>query len=227
MDMRAVVVWRVVDAAQAVYHVQNLEQFVRMQTETGLRSLAAQYPYDTGLSATTSAAEITLRNGGEHVSEVLRTLVQRRVRIAGVEARLRRLGAPLAILKSAWMPQQTLGLKHTERRPTTRISRSGAYLGGTGRQEVPRPRAWRGGGGAHLAPGLRAGDRELHAHAPAGPGRHRRPPAGRGRRRGHRQGHRAPLSARPLLKKALDTLKHHNHSQKAFHNSETLMKKQF
>jgi len=109
VDMRAVVVWRVVDAAQAVYHVQNLEQFVRMQTETGLRSLAAQYPYDTGLSATTSAAEITLRNGGEHVSEVLRTLVQRRVRIAGVEvveARISHLAYAQEIASSMLMRQQ-------------------------------------------------------------------------------------------------------------------------
>lgn len=110
VDMRAVVVWRVVDPAQAVYHVQNLEQFVRMQTETGIRSLAAQYPYDTGLTAYGElGTEVTLRNGGEHVADVLRTLVQRRVRIAGVEvveARISHLAYAQEIASSMLMRQQ-------------------------------------------------------------------------------------------------------------------------
>jgi regulator of protease activity HflC (stomatin/prohibitin superfamily) len=110
VDMRAVVVWRVVDPAQAIYHVQNLEQFVRMQTETGIRSLAAKYPYDTGLSALgESGGEVTLRNGGENVADVLRTLVQRRVRIAGVEvveARISHLAYAQEIASSMLMRQQ-------------------------------------------------------------------------------------------------------------------------
>merc|ERR1719281_1704881 len=112
VDMRAVVVWRVVDPAQAVYHVQNLDQFVKMQTETGIRALASQYPYDTGLSGLTGdigANEVTLRNGGELVADVLRTLVQRRMRIAGaevVEARISHLAYAQEIASSMLMRQQ-------------------------------------------------------------------------------------------------------------------------
>jgi len=111
VDMRAVVVWRVVDPAQAVYHVQNLDQFVKMQTETGIRALASQYPYDTGLSGLGegATAEVTLRNGGELVADVLRTLVQRRMRIAGVEvveARISHLAYAQEIASSMLMRQQ-------------------------------------------------------------------------------------------------------------------------
>lgn len=46
IEIGAVVVWKVFDSAKAVFDVENYEQFVDIQSETAIRTLASEYPYD-------------------------------------------------------------------------------------------------------------------------------------------------------------------------------------
>ena len=79
IEIAAVVLWRIVDSAQAVFDVGNTEEFVRVQSETALRHLANSYPYDHG-----EDGEVTLRSAVEEVSLALRSELQERLQVAGV-----------------------------------------------------------------------------------------------------------------------------------------------
>jgi hypothetical protein len=80
IEIAAVVVWRVVDSAKALFDVENYQGFVDIQSETAIRTLAAQYPYDAH-----DDAKASLRGSPKEVSEKLRTEVLARLEIAGVE----------------------------------------------------------------------------------------------------------------------------------------------
>jgi len=89
IEIAAVIVWRVQDTAQAVFDVQNYEEYVRIQSESAVRHLANCYAYDHG-----EANETTLRSGVEEVGIALQKELQERVAKAGVsidEARLTHL----------------------------------------------------------------------------------------------------------------------------------------
>lgn len=47
IEVAAVIVWRVVDTAKAEFEVEDYEAFVKIQTETAVRHMASEYPYDT------------------------------------------------------------------------------------------------------------------------------------------------------------------------------------
>lgn len=76
----AVVVWRVVDSAKALFDVDNYEDFVAIQSETAIRSLASRYPYDSHSDDIPS-----LRGIPDEVADTLRREVQERLEVAGVE----------------------------------------------------------------------------------------------------------------------------------------------
>lgn len=89
IEIGAVVVWHVVDTAQAVFDVDNYEDYVKVQSETALRHLANSYAYDHG-----EEHEITLRSGVDEVSVTLAKELSERLTKAGVivdEARLTHL----------------------------------------------------------------------------------------------------------------------------------------
>ncbi len=89
VDIAVVVVWRVKDTAQAMFDVEQFEQYVEVQSESAVRHLASQYPYDQG-----EDDEVTLRSGVDEVSHALMLELQERVGKAGVlveEARLTHL----------------------------------------------------------------------------------------------------------------------------------------
>lgn len=75
----AVVVWKVVDSAKALFDVDDYEEFVDIQSETAIRALASKYPYDS------HDGVASLRGVPEEVGEALRTELQERLSIAGVE----------------------------------------------------------------------------------------------------------------------------------------------
>ena len=79
IEIAAVIVWRVVDAAKAEFDVADYDQYVHMQSESALRHLANSYPYDHG-----EEGEITLRSGIDAVSETLRKELADRLKFAGV-----------------------------------------------------------------------------------------------------------------------------------------------
>jgi len=80
IEIAAVVVWRVVDTAEALFHVDNYDNFVHVQSESALRNMALSYPYDAHVEG-----EISLRSHTAEVAEHLKTEIQDRLSQAGVE----------------------------------------------------------------------------------------------------------------------------------------------
>lgn len=80
IEISAVVVFKVVDSAKALFSVDNYKDFVAIQSETALRHIASQYPYDTF-----EDQDITLRGNTTEVSEKLKIELEERLSIAGVE----------------------------------------------------------------------------------------------------------------------------------------------
>jgi hypothetical protein len=81
IEIGAVVVWRVVDSAEAVFEVDDYEHYVHVQSEAALRNLATSYPYDAHDDRHTS-----LRGQTVLVAEHLKREIQDRLAKAGVEA---------------------------------------------------------------------------------------------------------------------------------------------
>jgi regulator of protease activity HflC (stomatin/prohibitin superfamily) len=80
IEIAAVVVWRVVDSAEALFHVDNYDNFVHVQSESALRNMALSYPYDAH-----AEGEISLRSHTAEVALHLKTEIQERLVQAGVE----------------------------------------------------------------------------------------------------------------------------------------------
>jgi len=80
VDIAAVVVWKVVDSAEAVFEVDDYESFVQIQSEAALRNMATSYPYEAH-----DGEEIALRSHPQAIAEKLREEVQDRLDRAGVE----------------------------------------------------------------------------------------------------------------------------------------------
>ncbi len=107
VEIAAVVVWRVEDTAQALFDVDDFENFVRVQSESALRHVATRYNYDEGEEH--EKAEVTLRAGAETVAEALREELQARVQMAGVrveEAKLTHLAYAAEIAGAMLRRQQ-------------------------------------------------------------------------------------------------------------------------
>ncbi|WP_085524164.1 SPFH domain-containing protein [Tuberibacillus sp. Marseille-P3662] len=80
VEIAAVIVFKVVDAAKAVFDVDQYEEFVEIQSETAIRHVATKYPYDTF-----EDVKLTLRGNAQEVSHELTTELQERLKVAGVE----------------------------------------------------------------------------------------------------------------------------------------------
>ena len=81
IEIAAVVVWRVRDTARATFDVERYGQFVEVQSETALRHIATQYPYDN----TTRSEQATLRGSADEVGQALKVELQERLALAGIE----------------------------------------------------------------------------------------------------------------------------------------------
>ena len=80
IEIAAVVVWKVRDTAQAVFDVEDYEEFVRIQSETAVRHLAATHPYDDG-----SDDEPSLRGSTDRVADELAVELHQSLTRAGIE----------------------------------------------------------------------------------------------------------------------------------------------
>ena len=87
IEIAAVVVWRVIDTAHALFDVDHYEHYVKIQSDAALRHLANCYPYDHG----EEEEEITLRSGMDEVALVLKKELQERLEKAGVQVEETRL----------------------------------------------------------------------------------------------------------------------------------------
>lgn len=84
IEIGAVVVWKVVDTAEAVFEVDDYEHYVQVQTEAALRNLATRYPYDT-FDEHDHESSVALRSHTQQIAEELKGEVQERLAKAGVE----------------------------------------------------------------------------------------------------------------------------------------------
>jgi regulator of protease activity HflC (stomatin/prohibitin superfamily) len=104
IEIAAVVVWKVVETAEACFEVDNYENFVHVQSEAALRNLASIYPYDAHDDKITSLRGQTLA-----VAEHLKTEIQARLEKAGVqviEARISHLAYAPEIAAAMLQRQQ-------------------------------------------------------------------------------------------------------------------------
>lgn len=88
IEIAAVIVFRVVDTAKAVFDVDKYEQFVEIQSETVLRHVASRYPYDTFEH---TGSGYSLRGNSEEIAQELTQELQNRLTLAGVEVTEARL----------------------------------------------------------------------------------------------------------------------------------------
>jgi hypothetical protein len=89
IEIAAVVVWRVVDTAEAAFEVDDYENYVKVQSEAAVRNLATRYPYDAH-----DDDQVSLRGSTAEVAKDLKQEIQERLSRAGVsvlEARLSHL----------------------------------------------------------------------------------------------------------------------------------------
>jgi regulator of protease activity HflC (stomatin/prohibitin superfamily) len=80
IEIAAIVVWRVVETAEATFEVENYEHYVKVQSEAAVRNLASQYPYDAYVEGQKS-----LRANTSEVADHLKEEVQARLAKAGLE----------------------------------------------------------------------------------------------------------------------------------------------
>ena len=80
IEIAAVIVWQVVDSAEAVYNVDDYESFVHIQSESALRAMATSYPYDQH-----EEGQLALRSHATEVGHHLKKELQERLADAGVE----------------------------------------------------------------------------------------------------------------------------------------------
>jgi regulator of protease activity HflC (stomatin/prohibitin superfamily) len=80
IEIAAVVVWRVVDTAEALFEVDDYVEYVHVQSEAALRGLATNYPYDAH-----NEGELSLSANAAEISEKLKSEIQERLAKAGVE----------------------------------------------------------------------------------------------------------------------------------------------
>lgn len=80
IEIAAVVVWKVVDSAEATFQVENYENYVHVQSEAALRNLATAYAYDAH-----QEGQMSLRGNTSEVASHLQREIQDRLSVAGVE----------------------------------------------------------------------------------------------------------------------------------------------
>ena len=80
VEIAAIVVWRVIDSAEALFDVENVETYVMTQSESALRALATKYPYDAH-----SEGEVSLAVNPDEIAHELSNQLTERFAKAGVE----------------------------------------------------------------------------------------------------------------------------------------------
>jgi len=105
IEIGAVIVWQVVDSAEAVYNVDDYESYVHIQAESALRQMATSYPYDNHDDPNT----VSLRSHPVEISHHLMEQLKERLSQAGVamiEARISHLAYAQEIAQAMLQRQQ-------------------------------------------------------------------------------------------------------------------------
>jgi regulator of protease activity HflC (stomatin/prohibitin superfamily) len=110
IEIAAVIVWQVNDTYKAAFEVSDFQQYVSIQSEAAVRHLASSYPYD---QFEDERADITLRDGGEKVNEMLEKELSDRLAPAGIlikEARISHLAYAPEIAGAMLQRQQATAI---------------------------------------------------------------------------------------------------------------------
>lgn len=109
VEIAAVIVFKVVDTSKALFAVDDYEQFVQIQSESAIRHVASEYPYDTF----ENEEALTLRSNPTEVSDRLTAELQDRLNVAGVkiiETRLTHLAYATEIASAMLQKQQSAAI---------------------------------------------------------------------------------------------------------------------
>lgn len=109
IEIAAVVVWKVFDTAEALFEVDDYEEFVQIQSESALRNLSTNYPYE----AADDDGGIGLRSNPQEIARALRQEIQDRLEQAGitvVEARISHLAYAPEIANAMLRRQQAAAI---------------------------------------------------------------------------------------------------------------------
>ncbi len=104
IEIAAVIVWQVMDSAEAVYNVDDYESFVHIQSESALRAMATSYPYDAH-----EDGQLALRSHAAEISQHLKDELAERLTDAGVaviDARISHLAYAPEIAQAMLQRQQ-------------------------------------------------------------------------------------------------------------------------
>jgi regulator of protease activity HflC (stomatin/prohibitin superfamily) len=104
VEIAAVINWQIADTAKAVFDVDSYQSFVEIQTETAVRHVASEYPYDDY-----EEGQLSLRANADEVTATLQHELQDRLVVAGVtvlDTRLRRLAYAPEIAQEMLRRQQ-------------------------------------------------------------------------------------------------------------------------
>ena len=110
IEIAAVIVWQVSDTYKAAYEVADYEEYVKIQSEAAVRHLAVSLSYD---NLEDEHADITLRNGGDKVNEILEMELNERLWPAGIiikEARISHLAYAPEIAGAMLQRQQATAI---------------------------------------------------------------------------------------------------------------------
>ncbi len=81
IEISVVVIWRIKDCAKAVFAVDNYMNYISTQSDSAIRQVARQYPYDVS----NDGDEKSLRGSSQEIADVLKAELQSRVEMAGIE----------------------------------------------------------------------------------------------------------------------------------------------
>ena len=110
IEIAAVIVWQVENTYRAAFEVAKYDQYVKVQSEAAIRHLATSFPYD---NLEDEHADITLRNGGQKVNEILEKELNERLAPAGIlvkEARISHLAYAPEIAGAMLQRQQATAI---------------------------------------------------------------------------------------------------------------------
>jgi len=104
IEIAAIVVWQVEDTAQAVFHIEDYENFVHVQSESALRQMATSYPYDLH-----EDHKVALRSHSKEINQHLKEEIEERVGRGGIsiiEAKISHLAYAPEIAQAMLQRQQ-------------------------------------------------------------------------------------------------------------------------
>lgn len=134
VEIAAIIVWRVIDTAEALFEVEDCEKFVAVQSESALRSLAAHFPYDAH-----EAGQLSLRGSTDEVAHKLRLELTKVLSQAGVEV------SDARISHLAYAPEIAQAMLQRQQAGAILAARARIVEGAVGMVEMALERLEKGG----------------------------------------------------------------------------------